>query len=130
MARSMWSGSISFGLVQIPVGVVTAEKSSEKSLSFTLLDKRDMSPIGYRQVNKNTGEEVDKGRHHQSVQKKKGEYIPIEPEELEAVAIESKHRIEIDEFVPHEEIDELMCQTRITSCLTECRHAGLRRHPG
>ena len=82
MARSIWSGSISFGLVQIPVGVTTAEKASETSLSFTLLDKRDMSPIGYRQVNKNTGEEVDKENRVKGYEVGKNEYVIVDEDDF------------------------------------------------
>ena len=57
MARALWKGSISFGLVNIPVGLYSAEQRDD-GLSFAQLDKRSMSPIGYRRYNKNTGEEV------------------------------------------------------------------------
>jgi DNA end-binding protein Ku len=53
---TIWSGSISFGLVNIPVSLVTAEQRDD--LDFTLLDKRDRSPIGYQKINKRTGKPV------------------------------------------------------------------------
>src|SRR5262249_53553967 len=63
--------------------------------------------IKYRKVDAETSEEVDSGKIIKGYEVGKGEYIEIEPEELEAVAIESKRTIEIDEFVPKNEIDEL-----------------------
>ncbi len=56
MARSIWKGTVTFGLVNIPVSLYSGE--SREELGFTLLDKRDMSPIGYKKVNKRTGQEV------------------------------------------------------------------------
>jgi DNA end-binding protein Ku len=104
MPRSMWSGSISFGLVQIPVGVVTAEKSSEKSLSFTLLDKRDMSPIGYRQVNKNTGEEVPKDERVKGYEVGKNEYVIVEEDDFKRANVKATETIDIHAFVELERI--------------------------
>lgn len=99
MARPIWSGSISFGLVQIPVGVTTAEKASETSLSFTLLDKRDMSPIGYRQVNKNTGEEVDKEHRVKGYAVAKNEYVIVDEDDFKRANVKATETIDIHAFV-------------------------------
>lgn len=56
MARSLWKGAISFGLVHIPVEMHTAVQSHD--LDLTMLDKRDFSPIGFKRYNKSTGKEV------------------------------------------------------------------------
>src|SRR5215471_14771442 len=56
MARPLWKGHISFGMVSIPVGLFPGDRPEE--LSFELLDDRDMAPIGYRKVNKTSGDEV------------------------------------------------------------------------
>ena len=56
MSRAIWKGAISFGLVNIPVELHSAEQRDE--LSFDLLDRRDLSPVGYRRYNKATGKEV------------------------------------------------------------------------
>ena len=56
MARAIWSGSIGFGLVQIPVQLFAGEEKDE--LDMTLLDRRDFSPVGYQRINKATGKEV------------------------------------------------------------------------
>ena len=63
--------------------------------------------IRYRKVDAETGDEVESDKIIKGYEVGKGEYIEVDPEELEAVALESKHTIEIDEFVPKEEIDEL-----------------------
>src|SRR5687768_15528047 len=56
MPRVIWKGAISFGLVNIPIGLYPAAKGS--GLSFTMLDRRDMSPVGYKRINKSSGAEV------------------------------------------------------------------------
>lgn len=104
MARSIWSGSISFGLVQIPVGVITAEQGSDKSLSFTLLDKRDMSPIGYRQVNKVTGEEVPKEERVKGYEVAKNEYVIVDEEDFKRANVKATETIDIHAFVELERI--------------------------
>lgn len=58
MARGLWSGAISFGLINIPV-ILMSSKEQER-LSFHLLDKRDNAPIGYKQINKATGKEINR----------------------------------------------------------------------
>ena len=56
MPRELWKGAIQFGLVHIPVSLFPAQRSEE--LSFTMLDKRDLQPVGYKRYNKTTGDEV------------------------------------------------------------------------
>ncbi|HEX6266376.1 MAG TPA: Ku protein, partial [Burkholderiales bacterium] len=57
MARGLWKGAISFGLVNVPVELFAAEKRSSE-LDLTMLDKRDLAPVGYKRYNKSTGEDV------------------------------------------------------------------------
>jgi len=57
MARALWKGAISFGLVNVPVELYSAQKRSAE-LDLTMLDKRDLAPVGYQRVNKATGKEV------------------------------------------------------------------------
>ena len=57
MARGLWKGAISFGLVNVPVELFSAQKRSAE-IDLTMLDKRDMAPVGYKRVNKSTGKEV------------------------------------------------------------------------
>ena len=98
MARPLWTGSISFGLVQIPVGVTTAVKSQE-ALSFTLLDKEDRSPIGYKQVNKATGEEVPKERRVKGYEVAKGEYVLVTDDDFKRANVKATETIDIHAFV-------------------------------
>ena len=98
MAHAIWTGSISFGLVQIPVGVTSAIESAE-SLSFTLLDRQDRSPIGYKQVNKTTGEEVPKERRVKGYEVAKNEYVIINDEDFKRANVKATETIDIHSFV-------------------------------
>jgi DNA end-binding protein Ku len=79
----------------------------EKKSASTRSIKKTGNRIRYRKVDAETGDEVDSSEIIKGYEVGKGQYIEIEPEELEAIAIESKRTIEIDEFVPKKEIDEL-----------------------
>jgi DNA end-binding protein Ku len=81
--------------------------SEREKISFHQINKNTGNRIKYRKVDAETGDEVDSSDIIKGYEVSKGEYIQVEPEELEAVAIESKHTIEIDKFVPKKEIDEL-----------------------
>ena len=70
MPRSLWTGTISFGLVSVPVRMFTATASKE--LRFHFLDRRDMSPIGYDKVSKKTGKHVDHRAHHPGLRVREG----------------------------------------------------------
>jgi DNA end-binding protein Ku len=98
MARSMWSGSISFGLVQIPVGLYTAE-NREEGIRLTLLDSNDMSPVGYRHINKNTGEEVPKERRVKGYEVAKDEYVILTDEDFKRANVKATETIDIHSFV-------------------------------
>ena len=104
MARTIWKGNISFGLVEIPVGLYTATKSTE-SLSFSLLDKRDHSPIGYRKVNKRTGEEVAKDDIVRAYEVEDDHFVVVTDEDFAAANVEATHTIDIIGFVDREAID-------------------------
>jgi len=81
--------------------------SEREKISFNQINKKTGSRIRYRKVDAETGDEVDSSDIVKGYEVGKGQYIEIQPEELEAIAIESKRTIEIDEFVPKKEIDEL-----------------------
>ena len=87
-------------LVSCPIALYPASSEREK-IHFHQLNRKTGNRIQYTKVDSDTGREVDKD------EKSKGEYFPVEPEELEAVTIESKRTIEIDQFVDRKEIDEL-----------------------
>jgi DNA end-binding protein Ku len=97
MARSIWKGSIAFGLVQIPVGIYTA--ADARSLSFTLLDKKTFSPVGYERVNKRTGRKVDWNDIVKGYEYDKGEYVVLTDADFQAANVEATQTIDIVAFV-------------------------------
>jgi DNA end-binding protein Ku len=105
-ARAYWKGYLKLSLVSCPVALFPASSEREK-ISFHQINKKTGNRIKYRKVDAETGDEVESSDIVKGYEVGKGEYIEIEPEELEAIAIESKRTIEINEFVPKKEIDEL-----------------------
>jgi DNA end-binding protein Ku len=103
--RPIWSGSISFGLVSVPVRMYSATESKE--LRFNFLDRRDMSPIGDEKVSKESGKPVPPGEIVRGFEIQKGQYVPIEDEDLDRLDIELTHSIDICDFVDLEEIDPI-----------------------
>src|SRR5215212_2071022 len=105
MARPIWSGVISFGLVSVPVRMFTATSSQE--LKFHFLDRRDMNPIGYDKVNKETGESVPADSIIRGFEVEKGRYVELTEEDVDRLDIELTHAIDICDFVSIDEIDPL-----------------------
>jgi DNA end-binding protein Ku len=105
VARPIWSGTISFGLVSVPVRMFTATSSQE--LRFHFLDRRDMAPIGYDKVNKETGESVDPGDIVRGFEFEKGRFVELTDEDVDRLDIELTHAIDICDFVSIDEIDPL-----------------------
>jgi DNA end-binding protein Ku len=103
--RPIWSGTISFGLVSVPVRMYSATESKE--LRFHFLHKDDLQPIGYDKVRKDTGEHVDPDDVVRGFEIDKGRYVPIEDEDLDRLDIELTHSIDICDFVDLEEIDPI-----------------------
>src|SRR6202048_5241149 len=104
--RAYWKGYLKLSLVSCPIALFPATSEREK-ISFHQLNKKTGHRIKYRKVDAESGDEVDPADIIKGYEVGKGDYIELDPEELEAVAIESKRTIDIDEFVPREEIDEL-----------------------
>ena len=104
--RAYWKGYLKLSLVSCPIALFPATSEREK-ISFHQVNKETGHRIRYKKVDAETGDEVDNTDIVKGYEIAKGEYIEVEPDELEAVAIESKHVIDIDEFVPRNEIDEL-----------------------
>ena len=102
-ARSIWSGTISFGLVSIPVRMFSATESKE--LRFHFVDRHDLEPVGYDKVRKDTGEHVDPDDIVRAFEIEKGRYVPLEPDDLGRLDIELTHGIDICDFVQLDEID-------------------------
>jgi DNA end-binding protein Ku len=104
--RAYWKGYLKLSLVSCPISLFPATSEREK-VSFHQINKNTGHRIKYRKVDSETGDEVEPGEIVKGYEVSKGEYIEIQPEELEAIAPESKRTIEIDQFVPKDEIDEL-----------------------
>jgi DNA end-binding protein Ku len=102
MPRAIWKGSISFGLVNIPVGLYSAESRDE--VHFNLLDRRDMSPIHYQRINAETGKEVPWEETVRGYQFEKGRYVVLSDADLAGVNPEASQTIDITDFVDLSEI--------------------------
>src|SRR5215203_733963 len=105
MARAIWSGTISFGLVSVPVRMFPATQSQE--LRFHFVDRRDLTPIGYEKVRKDDGESVPAEEIVRGFEIDKGRYVPLEDEDLDRLDIELTHSIDICDFVDLGEIDPI-----------------------
>jgi DNA end-binding protein Ku len=104
--RAYWKGFLKLSLVSCPIALFPATSSRDK-ISFHQLNKDTGHRVRYRKVDEQTGDEVEQADIIKGYEVEKGTYIELTSDELEAVAIESRRTIEIDEFVPKEEIDEL-----------------------
>lgn len=102
MARALWKGAISFGLVHIPVELHTAVRPDE--LNLTMLDRRDFSPVGYRRYNKRTGEEVTWDDIIKGYEYEDDEYVVLTDEDLRRANVAATQTIEILSFAAAEEI--------------------------
>jgi DNA end-binding protein Ku len=100
---AIWSGSVGFGLVQVPVRLVTATRS--RDVSFNQLEEGTNSRIRYRKVSDQTGEEVPADKIVKGYEISKGRYVVVEAEELATLAPKASHTIDIEEFVDLSEID-------------------------
>ena len=102
MPRAIWKGAISFGLVHIPVSLVSA--TSSQGVDFDWLDKRSMDPVGYKRINKTTGKEVSKDNIVKGVAFEKGRYVVLSEEEIRSAHPKSTQTIEIIAFVASDQI--------------------------
>jgi DNA end-binding protein Ku len=103
--KDIWKGTIAFGLVEIPVAVVSAERSKGIKLSF--LDQRDFSPVGYKRFNKVTEEEVPWDLIVRGYEYEKGQYVVLTPQDLERASPELSKTIQILYFVDAADIDPI-----------------------
>jgi DNA end-binding protein Ku len=104
--RAYWKGYLKLSLVSCPISLFPATSGREK-ISFHQLNRSTGNRIRYRKVDAETGEDVEAADIIKGYEVDKGQYIELEPEELDAIALESKRTIEIDKFVPQDEIDYL-----------------------
>jgi len=100
--RSLWKGAISFGLVHVPIALYSA--TDESDLSFKMLDKRSMDPVGYKRINKKNGKEVAMADIVKGIEWDDGRFVLLSPEEIEAAYPKTTQTIEIEAFVPIDEI--------------------------
>jgi DNA end-binding protein Ku len=105
MARPIWNGTISFGLLNVPVQLHSGERSVD--LHFRMLDSRDKSPVRYERVNSETGEEVPWKEIVKGFEYSKGSYVVIDEEEIRKAAPESTESVEIEAFCNRDEIDPM-----------------------
>ena len=103
MARPVWSGTISFGLVAIPIKLYNAVR--RQSVSFNQLDERNMARIRYRKVNAETEEEVSDAHIVKGYEVSKGRYVVVDPDELEPFMPVATKSVDLEEFVDLSEID-------------------------
>src|ERR1700754_1385348 len=103
--RAYWKGSLKLSLVSCPVQLYPASTSVEKT-RFHLINKETGNRLKQQMVDSETGDVVESDQKGRGYELKKGEYVEVEKDELEAVQIESNHTIDIDNFVPREEIDK------------------------
>jgi DNA end-binding protein Ku len=101
--RAIWSGTISFGLVSVPVRMFPATESKE--LRFHFLHKKDLTPIAYEKVRRDDREPVDRDEIVRGFEIEKGRYVPLEDDDLDRLDVELTHSIDICDFVDLEEID-------------------------
>jgi len=106
MARSLWSGSLSFGLLNIPVSVMSPK--GEESISFDLLDKRDFGRIGYKKYNKTTGKEVKSDQIVKAFEYEPDQYVIITDDDLKKANPRATETIDIEDFIYLKEVDPLL----------------------
>lgn len=97
MARPIWTGSLSFGLLNVPVSLMSGERRTD--LSFRMLDSRDKKPIRFERVNAETGEEVPWKDIIKAFEYDKGSYVVVEKEDIAAAAPDSHESIDVEAFV-------------------------------
>jgi DNA end-binding protein Ku len=104
--RAYWKGNLRLSLVSCPIELYPATSAAEK-VSFNQINSETGNRIKYQKVDAGTGDPVDADKIVKGYQVSKGEYVTLAPDELEAVALETTHAVEIQQFVPEAEIDEL-----------------------
>jgi DNA end-binding protein Ku len=102
MARALWRGAISFGLIYVPVEVHTA--SRENTLPLHMLDSRDFAPIGYQRINKRSGKEVDWKHIVKGYEYRKGDYVVLTDADFKHANVKASETIEVETFCPAADI--------------------------
>jgi DNA end-binding protein Ku len=102
MARPIWTGTLSFGLLNVPVSLMSGERKVD--LHFRMLDSRNRKPVRYERVNAETGEEVPWKDIVKAFEYDKGSYVVVEEEDIKSAAPESHETVEVEAFVDAEAI--------------------------
>ena len=102
MARALWKGAISFGLVNVPVELYPAEE--RKGFEFAMLDKRDLSPVGYKRYSKTSGKEVEWTNVVKGYEYEKDQYVVLSDEDFRRANVKATQTIDIRAFVDEDEI--------------------------
>lgn len=102
MARPIWTGTLSFGLLNIPVSLMSGERKVD--ISFRMLDSRDKKPIRFERVNAETGEEVPWKDIIKAFEYDKGSYVVVEKEDIASAAPQTHESVDVEAFVDREEI--------------------------
>jgi DNA end-binding protein Ku len=97
MARPIWTGTLSFGLLNVPVSLMAGQRSVD--LHFRMLDSRNNTPVRYERVNAETGEEVPWKDIVKAFEYKKGSYVVLEPDDIKSAASEGREAVEVEAFV-------------------------------
>jgi DNA end-binding protein Ku len=103
--RAIWKGSISFGLVNIPIALYPATRKEE--LTFRLLRRTDLSPVNYKRVAEKDGKEVPWDDIVKGYEYEKGKYVVLKDEDFQRVDLEATQTVDIQDFVYQEEIDPM-----------------------
>src|SRR3954454_22561278 len=101
--RALWTGSVTFGLVNVPVRIYSAVH--EHKLDFHLVHEKDDGPIGYQKICKLEDKPVKNDEIVKAYEFKKGEFVQLTDEDFAAVQVEGQHTIDLEDFVPYEDID-------------------------
>lgn len=109
MPRVLWKGAISFGLVHIPVGLYSAEKRN--NFDLTMLDRRNMKPVGFKRYNKETGEDVPWDQIVKGYEYEKERYVVLTDEDFRRANVEATQTIDILRFVEGKEITPMYFET-------------------
>jgi len=110
MARGLWKGAISFGLVNVPVELFSAERRSSE-LDLTMLDKRDLAPVGYKRYNKSTGEDVPWAEIVKGYEYDDDKYVVLSDEDFRRANVDASKTVDIQAFVDLKDIPPLFFET-------------------
>lgn len=106
MSRPLWSGAISFGLVTVPVSIVSGKE--DKKIAFHMLDKKDYGRIGYKTINKATGREITRDRIVKGYEYENGRFVVMTPKDFELANPKKTKTIDLEEFVELSEVDPIL----------------------